>query len=380
MQVIHHRGMLADDVRMCRYADAIAEVVRPDDVVLDIGTGSGILALLCWKKGARRVYAVEAGSIIEDAERLAKHNGAGESIQFVRGLSSLIDLPEKVDVIVSEILGTFGLQERVLEYVSDAKQRFLKPEGRLIPSRLELCLVPVQADEAWNDITATWRRDLYGVDFSPIREHATSRTYVMDCSKHTLLARPARIAEWDFYEVSKAADVFSFSATFTTENNGPLNGLVGFFTASLSEDNELTNSPEAPLTSWYQMFFPLADPVGVRQGDTVICRLNLKPYGPDGYWNWSVKVVRDGIEQTRQQRTQWPESLGRETISLSRHNSIPRLSAKGRIRKRIMELCDGKRTISDIAGMVAQEFPMFPGMPDQAFAITVGFLEKNVEP
>ena len=88
--------MLHDDRRTGDYLAALAEAVRPGDVVLDIGTGSGVLAIAAARAGARRVYAVEASDIAEVAERVFAANGVEDrsrSSPAGRGRSSCPSRP-----------------------------------------------------------------------------------------------------------------------------------------------------------------------------------------------------------------------------------------------------------------------------------------------
>src|SRR2546426_7231890 len=101
--------MIHDRVRTNAYAEALRTSVNPDSVVLDIGTGSGILALLACKFGARRVYAIEPGEAIQLARELAAANGVAQRIEFIRNVSTRVTLPESADVIVPDLRGVLPL-------------------------------------------------------------------------------------------------------------------------------------------------------------------------------------------------------------------------------------------------------------------------------
>ena len=169
-RIFSQKPMIVDQVRMDAYRSAIQEVVNEGDVVADIGTGSGILAFFALQAGARKVFAIEQDRVIEEAQQLAKINGLEERIVFIQGRSDRVELPEKVDVITSEILGHFGYEEHVARFKIDARRRFLKPEGRLVPSWLELYLVPVTSEHIWKDLIGSWSEDRYGFDFSPYQQ------------------------------------------------------------------------------------------------------------------------------------------------------------------------------------------------------------------
>ena len=126
---VEHARMLHDDRRTGDYLAALAAAVRPDDVVLDIGTGSGVLAVAAARAGARRVYAVEASDIAEVAERVFAANGVQDRVTLLSGWSRQIELPEQADLLVAEVIGNEPLEEEILETTLDARRRLLKPEA-----------------------------------------------------------------------------------------------------------------------------------------------------------------------------------------------------------------------------------------------------------
>ena len=111
---------------------------QPDDVVVDIGTGTGVLATGAALAGARRVYAVESSGIAEVAARVFDANGVADRVTLVRERSTSVTLPERGTVLVTETIGNDPLDEQLLEIVADAKQRLLAPGARIIPSAIEI--------------------------------------------------------------------------------------------------------------------------------------------------------------------------------------------------------------------------------------------------
>jgi predicted RNA methylase len=127
---------LYDERRLRQYQAAIQKKSK-DKVVVDIGAGTGVLSLFAAQAGARRVYAIEinpraAGIIAHHAER----NGFGEIIQVIHGDGMAVELPEKADLIVSEMMSCGLFYEPQIQVMNNAK-RFLKPGGQFIPEDVE---------------------------------------------------------------------------------------------------------------------------------------------------------------------------------------------------------------------------------------------------
>jgi type I protein arginine methyltransferase len=143
---------------------------------MDVGAGSGILSLFAAQAGAKKVYAIEASRSAANARKLIAANNFDRVITVLEmRLEDLTKehIPEgKVDVIVSEPLGTFLLNERMLETYVIARQLFLKPEGRMFPARADLCIVPFSDAEIYNEQLQKcefWRsKDFYGLDLSDL--------------------------------------------------------------------------------------------------------------------------------------------------------------------------------------------------------------------
>jgi SAM-dependent methyltransferase len=187
-----HRAMLLDKMLNEAYQRAIAEAVRPGDTVLDIGAGAGILSLLAARAGAGRVFAVEKTSIARVARRMVAHNGAADRVQVLEGDIQAVSLPAKVDVIVSEWLGTLGVDENLLYPLLVARDRWLKPQGRMLSRRVTACIAPISHRQL-NADTTYLRAQPLDVDLGPIAD-ATSHEMMWPqdpIASEELLARAA---------------------------------------------------------------------------------------------------------------------------------------------------------------------------------------------
>jgi len=183
---VEHARMLHDDRRTGDCLAALAAAVQPGDVVVDIGTGSGVFAVAAARAGARRVYAIEASDIADVAERVFAVNGVQDRVTLIAGWSRQIELPERADLLVAEVIGNEPFEEEILETTLDARRRLLTPEARLIPGGLTLIARPVLLPESeirqrtfGRSAVERWR-GLYGIDSQPLLDAMSPRAAPLD--------------------------------------------------------------------------------------------------------------------------------------------------------------------------------------------------------
>src|SRR3989344_4217113 len=167
-----HQTMLADKSRMDAFLNALKEFIIPGkSVVLDIGTGTGILAMMAAKLGAKHVFAIEASPIINVARGIAKENGFDKKIEFIRGYSTDLKLSDKADIIVSETIGFTGLEENIVDIMFDAKKRFGHKNAILIPSQISVHCAPTY-DTTANKLTDFWQKPINGFNYKKVAQLA----------------------------------------------------------------------------------------------------------------------------------------------------------------------------------------------------------------
>ena len=277
-----HHSMLADELRTSSFQSAINSSVKPGDVVIDIGTGTGVLSVFAAKAGASRVYAIEQEPVIGVARKIAARNGLSDIITFVEGSSLDVELPESADVLITETIGNMGLDEGIIAWIIDARERFLKPGGVTIPLDMEVvaCLVSVPVD--YENI-ARWSRPLLGLDFSPLAGVARNNVHWADLSRAEFATRPVSIYATDF-----SHDAVSMSTVNTVEVTKDVNvhGIGVWFRSSLTADIHITNEAPNGVPSWEHGFLPLDQPIAVRKGQTTTMELGSSVNGAD--WTWRV--------------------------------------------------------------------------------------------
>jgi SAM-dependent methyltransferase len=278
-----HQVMISDKIRMDKFSKAIFEVVKKGDIVVDVGTGTGILAFLAIKAGAKKVYAIEKTDMIKVAEEVAKANGWEDKIVFIHADSNEITLPEKADVVISETIGHMGLAENFLQNIIHARDTFLKPNGVMIPCGIEIYAAPVECEDAYQ-IVSFWNQNPYGIDFSPAARSASKRAYIYGFTLDDLLTEGICLASLNLSTVQ--GPNMSKSADFSINRNGTIHGFCGWFATSLTRTISLDSSPLSNSTHWKQVFLPLDVPEKVNVGDMVKLNIELCQRTKGQIWKW----------------------------------------------------------------------------------------------
>ena len=286
-----HQRMLADDARTRAFRQAIVQSVKPGDVVCDVGTGTGILAFFACEAGAKRVYAIELTGIVDAAKQIAEANGLSDRIIFLAGDARAQRLPEAVDVLVSEWLGNAGIEENMLPPVVDIRDRFLKPDGVLIPRRLRIIGAPVEAAEAFERIEF-FNKPVYGFDFSSLAKREAGQRFWGRVDESQMLSEPAVFADMDLRDVTSAAMTARVDVTLCRD--GLLHGLALWFESEIAAGVTLHTGPDAPKSHWQHVLFPIGPrAVPVLAGGSLSFKLESRPVGGAIQWRWTGRLIAD---------------------------------------------------------------------------------------
>jgi SAM-dependent methyltransferase len=293
MRIEYHRTLLADRVRNAAFHAALARViVEGETTVADIGAGTGFLGFLAAKLGARRVDLYEAAGIAGVARKLLRHNRVRNCRIFEMHSTEVLE-PDRVDVVVCETLGNYALEENVVETLNDARKRFLKTGGVIIPAAVRQLVCPVVGGRHLAELAA-WDSVGYGLDFGPAKAMTLNNIYVRTFAAGDLLDRAQAAKVWDelsFDNHNKTTR--SGEASWTLDRRAVIYGLALWWTADLADGIALATGPLDPGTHWEQLYLPALEPIVIEAGQLLATRVrSTTSYARGTNVAWSL-TVRD---------------------------------------------------------------------------------------
>lgn len=291
-----HVAMLGDRIRTEAFIRAIQKAVRPDDVVVDLGSGTGILAIAAARAGAARVHAIEAGGMASMAEAAIRSNGLSDQVELMRGWSTQVEVVPRGTVLVTETVGNDPLSEGILELVDDAKRRLLMPGARIIPKSLRIFVTPYQLPERerervhfTNRIAERWS-SWYGVDLTSLGANVPDRPEVVQCDlretrKWRQLGDTGQVLELNL-EGEYSLNVEN-TTQVTIHTPGNLDAVGVHFELDLGFGIEISSAPDPPQepSHWSIPVWSKANPTLVSKGDLI--SITYHRSGGDSRLDWS---------------------------------------------------------------------------------------------
>ena len=318
-----HNVLLGDELRMTAFHAAIDDVVRPGSTVLDLGTGTGILAEWALRAGAQAVYAIELNkSLLDVAVTRIKATGFTDRFHPICGLSFDVEIPTAVDAIISETMGNIADNEGFVEILKDARRRFLSAGGVVIPCRVESYLVPVEAERAHAHIRhASPHGGISKEEFARQLSRRKAKSLfdfyydaIIPAACH--LSQPKLVRRYEFKE--DETGTYTVPLIYTVDRSGLLTGFKGYFIATLSRTVTLDISGDdieggTTSDSWKHCYLPLENPCPVLAGDhikLIFTRSQLvgetHPFRQSYCWKGSVISGGETVSQFSQKTTSAP--------------------------------------------------------------------------
>ncbi|KAM7360162.1 arginine methyltransferase 4 [Cochliomyia hominivorax] len=282
------QNMMQDYVRTSTYQRAILgnSIDFHNKVVLDVGAGSGILSFFAVQAGAAKVYAIEASNMAQYAQQLVESNHVQDKIFVMPGKIEEIDLPEHVDVIISEPMGYMLYNERMLETYLHAR-KWLKPNGKMFPTHGDLHVAPFSDEalysEQYNKANFWYQSAFHGVDLTTLHKEGMKEYFrqpIVDTFDIRICMAKSVRHICDFLRDNEN-DLHNIDIPleFQILQTGICHGLAFWFDVEFCGSIQhvwLSTSPTAPLTHWYQVRCLLPMPIFIKQGQTLTGRVLLE--------------------------------------------------------------------------------------------------------
>lgn len=302
MRIEYHRALIADQVRNAAFKAALSRVIRPGTtVVADIGAGTGLIGLMAARLGAREVHLYEMAEVAAVASAILARNRV-RNCHLMPCHSREARHPPRADVIVSETLGNYPLEENIIETLNDALRRHLVPGGVVIPGRLAQYAAPVVDGRIHAELTA-WERADPDIDLSPAQTMSLNNIYVRAITPRDLLDDGGSARCWDEIDFSRTnRSTRKGQAHWPLARDAIVFGFASWWSAELVPGITLSTAPDAPRTHWDQLYLPLLRPISGRAGDTIsIClrSRSSEQAGTDIAWT-AVTADRAGRLRDRQ--------------------------------------------------------------------------------
>ena len=284
-----HEQMLADAVRLRAYHRAIQRYVTSQDCVVDIGTGTGVLAFFAAARNPRKVYALDhSEKMLAYARATAEANGIA-NVTFVASKSHKFRPVEPIDVIIQEQMGIALFDERMVETILDVRDRCLKPGGRILPAKFEFYLEPVQLLEQ-ERIPLIQEQALHGFKFSKTSIPPRSAYYFREIypgDVEFLLCEPEPVFTFDLANLTLEQIPKRFSVRKPIVRRGQANGICIYFKAIFDDDISISTGPDSAKTHWPMLLY--RTPAHIHgAGEIFAMQVEVPDLSGHRGWSWQI--------------------------------------------------------------------------------------------
>lgn len=290
--------MVADRPRMDAYLEAMARVIRPGSIVVDLGCGPGVMALHACRLGAAKVYAVEPNDAIGIAVELAAANGMADRIGFAQQYAERLELPERVDVIVSDLRGAVPLHGPHPAIIANVRERWLRPGGTLIPMRDTVMAGLVRPGAHYDALVEAWQPQ-HGLDLAPALKWVLGSTQKVRLDAGDVALAPQRWTVLD-YRSFKPVGAVAGDLAWSVDEPVAACGVALWTEAELLEGIGFSNAPGPHAAIHGQLLLPWSRALALRKGDRVKVALAAVSTASGYVWSWTTEVAgADGTVRER---------------------------------------------------------------------------------
>ena len=282
VSIAYYHGLLADPQRISGFQELIRASVRPGDVVVEVGAGIGTFSLFAARAGASSVWAIESDPVIHVAEHIARVNGLSDRVRFLRGSAPDVEVPMPADVLIFEDFPTRLLDQKTVRLLRACADRYLKPGGKMLPSRARLMFAPVRAEPIWRSLfpLGAEASDAYGIDLSPSVGYTANAPQSTHLPEQSLAGAPLPLGEVMLHPTPDPKRLGGSGRWALS--GGPLHGLAYWFELYAGADswmNEADVDKGRPGGGvWGQVFLPFGRPITTAAGEVLEATVRVHPF------------------------------------------------------------------------------------------------------
>ncbi len=266
-----HFPMMNDTVRNDAYEKALKFALKKGGIVLDIGSGSGLLSMMAARHGATEVITCEVVSMVaEKAKVIIQRNGFADQIQVINKLSTTLvvgeDLTERADILVTEIFDNGLLGERAFTAINHARKHLLKPNAQLIPSGARVFAMCIESREIYENHRVD---TISNFDLSPFNQFSsyTYDSYHLSKMNYRKLSAITPIFDFDFHKIPGSE---SIPIEFDIVESGICHVVAFWYELQLDQDTTISTAPHLPqLSCWKQAVQLLVKPQVLTKGKSL---------------------------------------------------------------------------------------------------------------
>nr|XP_017015768.2 protein arginine N-methyltransferase 1 [Drosophila takahashii] len=269
-------------------------------VILVLSCGTGTLALMAAQMGAKRVYAVDYSKVTGYAELVVRENRYETVIKVLNGRMKDLMLPEKVDGIVCAWMGHCLLFESEILEVLEARDRWLKKGGFILPDLGSLYLVASEEHNLKND-RCNWWRDIYGFNMNAMRRYSLAEPRYAKTSGGNILTLAHKILNLDLKKAKKEDLMIDRKIRLKVQKEGYLECFLLFFEVQFSSSpfkmscNPCCKSPYKSL--WLQTVLFVEQPFIMRSNLHYTGSLKFKPLKSNSLKEMEIRIeFYEGLE------------------------------------------------------------------------------------
>ena len=278
-----HLSMMNDAKRNNAYFEAIKRAVNKEMLVLEIGTGSGLLSMMAADSGAKRVITSETiKTIAKTAQQIINENGYKKKITVLNKKSTELlvgeDLPRKADLLISEVLSSEFVGEGIRTTLADANARLLKEGGKVIPESGKIRVALIGDSSEILEVTNVSK--VCGYDLSRFNSITANKINVKLKNKAPFLSDPKDAFDICLSDTNKAANEIK-SFQLEASKSGKCIGLIQWMAIKLYKDIKYENIPGEVSSHWSTPIYLFDEPIRIKVGD----RVSIKAFlGKDSVW------------------------------------------------------------------------------------------------